>query len=42
MSKKGKKNQVVAFKITPKCESDEAIVKELQLKKKMLEEKYRN
>lgn len=40
MSKKNKKGQGITFKITPKTENEEAQVKELQIKKKILEEKY--
>jgi hypothetical protein len=39
MSKKSKKGQSVAFKLTPKTENEEAQVKELQIKKKILEDK---
>ncbi len=40
MKGRSKKNQKPPFKITPKIESDENQIQELQIKKKILEEKY--
>jgi hypothetical protein len=42
MKKKGKKGQAAPFILAPKTGDIEAQVKESQLKKKLLEEKYRN
>jgi hypothetical protein len=43
MSKAGKKkSKEPPFKLTVKVEDDEFIVKELQMKKKFLEEQYSN
>ena len=39
MSKKTKKGQGILFKPTPKTENEVAQVQELQLKKKLLEDK---
>jgi hypothetical protein len=39
MSKKVKKGQSVVFKATPKIENEVAVVQELQLKKKLFEDK---
>jgi len=41
MIRKAKKGPVTVFKITPKTENEDAQIKELQVKKKILEEKLR-
>ena len=40
MSKKGGKNKTPPFKITAKIENDAAVVQEMHIKKKILEQKY--